>query len=259
MPTMDYEWYRTFRWANRNGREVSPRGRKIRELDQHTIVVDMNYPVLRCPHRGLNYRFMAAEAQWIVMARNDVAFLVKYNRNMQAFSDNGVTLAGAYGPRIMSQMGYVVSKLIEDRDTRQATLTIWKPNPSPTKDYPCTIAMDFKIRDDRLNLHVFMRSSDIWLGLPYDVFSFTAVAAVFAKFYNEVRQGEPIIPPSISLGNLYLTAASSHLYEQHWHMEIGEPMHEIGEPVPLEFLESPAPFLGKLMASEKTSPIRWWL
>lgn len=260
MPTMDEEWYRTFRMANRYGREISPRGWKIRELDHHTITVDMNYPVLRCTERKLNYRFMAAEAQWIIMARSDVAFLTKYNPNMQAFSDDGVTLAGAYGPRIMTQMSYVVQKLFEDRDTRQATLTIWKPNPPTTKDYPCTIAMDFKIRDDRLNLHVFMRSSDIWLGLPYDVFSFTAVATRFAQFYNDIREHHSPAQAPITPGNLYLTAASSHLYQRHWGEDIGEPpsMQTLGEPLPLAFLSQPVTYLGNLMNSDKSSILRWW-
>jgi thymidylate synthase len=194
---------------------------------------------------------MAAEALWILDGSDQLSELVRYNPNMAAFSDDGVTLAGAYGPRIMPQIPYVVSKLREDRDTRQAALTIWTPSPAPSKDIPCTVAMDFKVRDGKLNLHVFMRSSDIWLGLPYDVFSFSCVAYLVCSILGDVTPG-----------TLYLTAASSHLYERHW----GE---KIGDPPETECLSVPETYWSRgpsnlkaslkiLRDSRKGDVARWW-
>lgn len=252
--TMDIAWRSTFLKVLAQGQVCAPRGKKIVELDHHTIQVDMNYPVLRLPGRRLNYRFMAAEALWMCTGRNDVAFLDPYNPHMKAFSDDGVTLAGAYGPRIDHQLNYVLGKLLEDKDTRQATLTIWSPNPSPTKDYPCTIAMDFKIRRGRLNCHVFMRSSDIWLGLPYDVFSFTMVATLLLSRYNEHTNGHVFT----RLGSLYLTAASSHLYEEHFPKSV-DMVADPGNPLPAEMYEhGPLLLLAELKDTFRGHPSRWW-
>lgn len=251
--TMDAAWRGTFLKVLAMGEPCAPRGKKILELDHHTIAVDMNYPVLRLPERKVNYRFMAAEAVWICSGREDVAFLDPYNPHMKNFSDDGFTLAGAYGPRILSQFSYVVDKLVEDRDTRQATLTVWSPNPKTTKDYPCTVAMDFKIRRGKLNLHVFMRSSDIWLGLPYDVFSFTMVAALVLGGYNFRRQA------SVQLGTLHLTAASSHLYEEHWTKSV-DMVADPGDPLPSGFIEGASFYqlLFDLKDTWKGDPLRWW-
>lgn len=250
--TMDIAWRSTFLKVLAQGQVCSPRGKKIVELDHHTVQVDMNYPVLRLPDRKVNYRFMAAEALWICSGRDDVAFLDTYNPNMKNFSDDGVTLSGAYGPRINPQLSHVLQKLIDDRDTRQATLTIWSPNPPLTKDYPCTIAMDFKIRRGKLNLHVFMRSSDIWLGLPYDVFSFTMVAAkVLAQYKSLTAQ-------QVQLGTLYLTAASSHLYEDHWGKSV-DMVSDPGGPMPAEMTTArQLPLLNDLKDTRKGDPLRWW-
>lgn len=201
-------WLNTLDAVLRDGAEVAPRGMKTLELPQHTTAVDLSRPVVLCPGRKLSYTFAAAEALWILAGDDRVETIAPYNPNIAAFSDDGKTFAGAYGAPIVKQFGYVVRKLLEDRDTRQAGLTIWRPNPPPSKDVPCTVAVWFSIRAGRLNCHVFMRSSDAWLGLPYDVFVFSMLAAKVTCAHNEA-----VSPPApVGLGRLYVTAASEHLY-----------------------------------------------
>lgn len=191
------------------GCQVTPRGQLTLELRQSTVCVDMGFPLVVVPQRKLNYSFAAAEALWILNGDNRVETIAPYNPNIAQFSDDGVIFNGAYGPRIQSQLDFVIKKLLDDRDTRQAVLTIWTPKPLPSKDTPCTVAMAFMIRDDRLHCCVFMRSSDVWLGLPYDIFNFTLVAARVACQFNSFHVGVPVI-----LGELQITAASSHAYNR---------------------------------------------
>ena len=189
------------------GSAVAPRGQPTLEILQHTVAVDMRRPVLMSPSRKLSYAFMAAEAFWILSGSDRVEHIAPYNANIAKFSDDGEVFFGAYGPKIVAQLDYVVDKLIADNDSRQAGLTIWRENPPQSKDIPCTVAIFFSLRHDVVNAHVFMRSSDVWLGLPYDVFNFSMLAhQVCCRLYNA---GVEVAP-----GNLYLTAASSHLYER---------------------------------------------
>lgn len=195
-----------------NGSKVSPRGKLTREIPQRTMVVNMRQPVLMVPERNLSYRFMAAEAYWILSGDDSVAGIAPYNHYISEFSDDGEHFFGAYGPKILSQLDYVVAKLKADHDTRQAGLTIWRENPPATKDVPCTIAVFFNLRGMLLNTHVFMRSSDVWLGVPYDVFNFSMLAHLVCGHLNDGRTADDAYSP----GRLYLTAASSHLYETNW-------------------------------------------
>jgi thymidylate synthase len=194
-----------------SGNDVEPRGIRCREILSHTSVVDMS----RCITTGrprLGYKFLTAEAWWILTGRNDVESIKKYSSHISSFSNDGVRFDGAYGPKVVDQVRYVVETLEKDPESRQAVIEIWRPNPRPSKDVPCTIAAQWMVRKDRDNvprLHCFdtMRSSDTWLGWPYDVFNFSMLSAYLAltlRINFKLRY--------LELGNLHLTAASQHLY-----------------------------------------------
>jgi hypothetical protein len=57
-----------------------------------------------------------------------------------------------------------------------------------------------------------MRSSDAWLGVPYDIFNFSVVTAYVAWLYNERMKFVP--KRCVTLGTLHLTMVSSHLYAE---------------------------------------------
>lgn len=239
-----------------NGHEVSPRGKLTREIPQRTLQVSMRKPVLTVPDRSLSYKFMAAEAYWILSGDDRVETIAPYNSRIAEFSDNGETFFGAYGPKIVGQLGYVVDKLVEDQDTRQAGLTIWRENPPATKDVPCTVAAFFNIRSGQLNAHVFMRSSDVWLGVPYDVFNFSMLAHYICAFLN--KKGLPVSP-----GQLFLTAASSHLYAINWDdaklCVMGDVLEQ--HETPRILFEDPGEMVDWLRDLRETRPgddLRWW-
>lgn len=213
-------WLGTIEDLILNGAYVAPREQPTLELLQHTIAVDLLHPVVAAPTRRVSNKFLGAEAFWMLTGDDRVETIAPYNSNISKFSDDGKTFFGAYGPKIASQIDFVVNKLLEDPDTRQAGLNLWRENPPKTKDVPCTISMFFNLRDGRLNMHVFMRSSDVWLGVPYDVFNFSMVAlqvlcrlnAAYAR-QPAPHQGEELgWPKNVVPGALYLTAASRHLY-----------------------------------------------
>ena len=239
---------------------VQPRGLLTYEIPQHTVMVDLRKSVLTIPERKLSYTFMAAEAFWILSGDDSVVNIVPYNQHIAKFSDDGSTFAGAYGPRIHEQLNYVIATLRRDPDSRQAGLTIWTPNPQPSKDIPCTIAIWFQVRENELNVHVFMRSSDVWLGLPYDIFNFSMLGhAVCAQ----LREFEPF--KTLTPGLLYLTAASSHLYETN--REAAIKIFDAGtvqppQPDTPDGMYKSIPFLMDLLNALRTapakSPLRWW-
>lgn len=211
-------WLDALRTTLISGMDASPRGMRTKELLHFTHTIDMRRPVLYVPSRKFSYKFMSAEAYWILSGDNTVKGIEQFNKNIAAFSDDGETFFGAYGPKIKGQLGYVVKTLIKDPDTRQAGLTIWRESPPQTKDVPCTVSIFFSRRNDKLNAHVFMRSSDVWLGLPYDAFNFSMLAHLVcahinSRTWDSVRHGSYT---RVTPGDLYLTAASSHLYEKNW-------------------------------------------
>lgn len=228
MTTLNDAWIEKLDVCLHEGRRAAPRGKTILELDHATVAVDMERCVLTVPERKLSYRGMAAEAYWILSGSDRLADLTPWLPPYAEFSDDGETLWGAYGPRFVKQLDYVVETIRADRDTRRATMALWRPDiyyqtwRSTPRDVPCTVAVDFKVRDGAINAHVFMRSSDLWLGLPYDAFSFSMMACRVAEELNgrssiRDRDGNEVARfAPIGLGTLWITAASSHLYEKDW-------------------------------------------
>ena len=195
------------------GRQVGPRGKGTREmLDVRLRLNDVRNNIILDPTRNLNYRFMVAEWLYIWFGHDDVETIARYNEQMRKFSDDGVTFNGAYGRAVQANWQYVEALIHNDRATRQAILNIhehrrmkssWDGDGRPlvSKDVPCTLSIQFFVRDEMLNTIVHMRSSDVWLGIPYDIFNFTMLANYMAARV----EAEP--------GWLSLHLGSSHLYE----------------------------------------------
>ena len=209
-----------------HGSQSSPRGHKTREILNVTIEIDHGLNnILVNPIRGVNYRFMVAEWLWILAGMNDVHILARYNAAMRKFSDDGQILSGAYGPRLMPQIPYIVHSLFKE-DSRQAVATIWTPSPSNSLDIPCTISLQWMIRDKKLHCTVNMRSSDVWLGLPYDFYTFSQITNYVAMLMQ------------VPVGSVTMNLASSHIYEPNFNSA----MDIIGakaEPVESTYLTSP--------------------
>lgn len=203
-------------WINKliqiinQGNISKPRGLKIKEIINSNLCINMNYPIITIPERKLGYKFMTREAWWIISGRNDVESIKDFSKAISSFSNDGFYFDGAYGPRVVDQIRYIVDSLYDDINTRQAVLTIWRANPRVSKDIPCTISIQWLIRDGFIYCIDNMRSSDIWLGVPYDIFNFTMLTGYIMLLLRERGLD------NLQLGNLYLNASSQHLYENNW-------------------------------------------
>lgn len=187
------------------GKNVEPRGKKTKEVPGFVFRInDSRRNVLISPNRAMSLRYMVAEWLWIMYGRNDVLTILPFNKNLESFSDDGQSFSGAYGPKVAEQWSFVRTTLEKDKDSRQAVMTLWTPRPRDSRDIPCTIALQFLIRNDRLNLITTMRSNDAWLGLPYDLYTFTQLQMVMAYQLG------------VETGWYQHQAGSMHLYEPHY-------------------------------------------
>lgn len=188
---------------------AKPRGLEIREkiASQYTVKMPA---YLNLIDRKVNLEFMFSEAAWIISGDNKVSTITKYMKRYKDFSDDGIFLNGAYGPKVVDQLPYIVKTLSEDIDSRQAVINIWREKPAKSKDIPCTLSMQFIVRDGELNMVVTMRSHDIVLGFTYDVFSFSMIAKSVQLLLKEISGID------VKLGNLTVTAGSMHIYSNHY-------------------------------------------
>jgi thymidylate synthase len=214
---MDYGWPALLRGCLDNGQPATPRGYgTLEQLGVSFVLTEPSRAVVTCQKRKLNHAFGAAEFLWVASGQDEVETLAFYNSNIRQFADqdkivrrpgkpedviHNARFFGAYGPPIVAQLPYVMEAL-DDRDSRQAVITIWRPSPPKTRDVPCTVMLQFLLRRDRLHAMAVMRSNDLWLGTPYDVPLFCRLQSLVAS-----RLG-------VGLGTYTHVAGSLHLYDR---------------------------------------------
>lgn len=209
-PSATLAWLELLSKVYYQGHESAPRGMKIKEVLACAATVSLDQPIVVEPGRDLGYKFMAAEAAWILSGDNRVSTISPFARHIKDFSDDGVFYFGAYGPKIIDQLPYVCQKLAEDNDTRQAVMTIWRETPPKTKDVPCTVSVQWFIRDGELHCVDVMRSSDLWLGWPYDIFNFAMLSHYIRLLLRDHFNLH------VGAGTLTLFAGSQHIYERNF-------------------------------------------
>lgn len=156
------------------------------ELTNVQFTVDSNHPIAYYRKPSLSY--MLAELVWYFSADNSKDFIGYFADMWNHISDDGKTSNSAYGYIIHKKHGFdqikkVIELLKKDPESRRALININVPNEKviETKDEMCTIALQFLIRNERLDMTAMMRSNDVWFGLPYDIVYFTAVQKYIAN------------------------------------------------------------------------------
>ncbi len=157
--------------------------------------------------RKMNMRYAIGELLWYMSGRNTLKSIQNITSAWDRMSDDGETVNSNYGYCIVNkygfnQLNYVIKLLQENPNTRQAVIHIKEPSDKESKDVNCTVCLQFFIRDNKLYLTTYMRSNDLWMGFPYDVFQFTNLQIMLAMILG------------VEIGTYTHIAGSLHLYER---------------------------------------------
>lgn len=218
----------------KDGDECSPRGKLIKELRPASVGFTNPYNrITFLGSRRVNPFFMIAESLWIISGKADVQWLTKFNANMSQFSDDGIWFNAPYGERIRSygknalhnviinpvdQLVDAYTKLLSDKDTRQAVMVISHPHfdnakytiEEKGKDIACNLVVTFKIRHNKLNMTVFNRSNDANWGLwGANLCQFTTIQEVMLSWLKYSGKDEFA---DLEIGTYCQVTDSLHIY-----------------------------------------------
>ena len=189
-----------------NGEPAAPRGLSTLEIEDATIYIDDVYNALPLKvGRGTVAGIGAVEACQIMSGLTKPKLVVAVGPQFINYTEESGFFHGSYGTRTRGQYDVVIERLRNDKDSRQGVVTLWDPKLDclpGKKDYPCTVMHQFRIRNNRLNMSVYMRSNDVWLGAAYDFFQFTRVQIAMASVLG------------IEPGTYGHHVGSLHLYEE---------------------------------------------
>jgi thymidylate synthase len=145
------------------------------------------------------------ELLWYLSGSNATDHITHYISKYSEYDEGGI-IFGAYGPRLRGdtdQLASVIDLLRERPSTRRAVIQIFEGADlrEPHKDVPCTCTLQFLNREARLDLIVYMRSNDVFIGLPHDVFCFSMIQELVAQSI------------AVDVGQYIHVAGSLHLYD----------------------------------------------
>lgn len=122
-------------------------------------------------------------------------------------------LPQAYGHRWrhafgLDQLATGIERLRIDPSDRRVWISSWHPGDDilnmGQKTVPCPVGFSLSILEGRLCSSLMIRSSDLFMGLPYDTMRHAFLMAAVAASL------------SVNLGVMRVTLAHPHLYEAHW-------------------------------------------
>ena len=102
------------------------------------------------------------------------------------------------------QIKYVIEELLKPDNSRRAVLSAW--NPSQLSEMalpPCHILYTFYKDSKGLSCLMNMRSSDLFLGLPFNIASTSLLTHILAKVLH------------INVHNITIVSTDSHIYAEH--------------------------------------------
>ena len=203
----------------------NPRNMLVKEsLGVSFRITNPRNRLLYVPERNTSLSYTIAEAVWYFIGNDQTEWISNYSSFWSDISDDGKTANSAYGARIFdphprtsmydqfkttnqSQWQFIVDEFTKDPDSRRAVIHIKSPRDNlDDRDVPCTLTLQFFIRENELHMIVNMRSSDLIFGLTYDVPAFTLFQEKLAQELG------------VELGTYTHMSNSLHVYKRHFSM-----------------------------------------
>lgn len=199
------------------GKEIRPRGLLVKEIEDYSFTL---FPFARFQNfesRNMKLDYLKDEFLWYLKGdRYDTSIGEKAKMWKEIVETDG-GINSNYGQYIFNdrcpQFDQVVKILTEDKDSRRASIVILSPQHvfTATKDLPCTYSLNFRIREDHLNMSVHMRSQDAIFGMTNDI-------PTFSFIHEMVLNALKIKYPDLQYGTYHHSVESFHVYERHFEM-----------------------------------------
>ena len=165
--------------------------------------------------KKIHFKSVAYELLWFLRGDTNVRWLQDNGVSIwNEWADDNGELGPVYGSQWRSwptpdggavdQIARVVDSICTRPDSRRHIVTAWNPAEiDKMKLPPCHMLFQFYVADGQLSCHMYQRSADIFLGVPFNIASY----ALLTLMMSQVCKLKP--------GDLVLSLGDAHLYVNH--------------------------------------------
>lgn len=192
---------------------VEPRGLKVLEIENMRYTLNPYVRFCNFDVRKLNLRYIKQEFMWYLHGDKYDTSITEHASLWKTLINSDGSINSNYGQYLKPQLPNVIEILKKDKDSRRASIMILNSTHllSDTNDFPCTYALNFRIRDNKLNMTVHMRSQDAIFGMGNDAPTFSFVQELVLMSLKDKY-------PELKMGTYTHFADSFHVYERHFEM-----------------------------------------
>lgn len=181
----------------------------------HQMRFDLSqgFPVVTT--KKLHLRSIIYELLWFLKGDTNVGYLKDNNVSIwDEWADENGALGPVYGKqwrswstadgRSIDQLNQIIHQIKTNPDSRRLIVSAWNVGELDKMALPpCHLLFQFYVANGRLSCQLYQRSADLFLGVPFNIASYSLLTAMVAQQCN------------LSLGEFVWTGGDCHLYFNH--------------------------------------------
>ena len=165
--------------------------------------------------KKLHLKSIIYELLWFLRGDTNVLYLQEHGvRIWNEWADENGDLGPVYGHQWRSwpdykggtidQIANVIDQIKHHPDSRRMLVTAWNPAEVDQMALPpCHCLFQFYVADGKLSLQLYQRSADTFLGVPFNIASYTLLLQMMAQVTG------------LEAGEFIHTTGDTHLYLNH--------------------------------------------
>lgn len=138
-----------------------------------------------------------------------------YGKLWRSWEKNSLTA----GDETVDQVARLIDQIKETPNSRRLILTAWNADTTPQAPLPsCHVLSQFYVADGKLSLQMYQRSGDFFLGIPFNIASYSLLLHMVAA------------QTGYEVGEFIHTIGDAHIYNNHVDQiteQLSRPMHKL--------------------------------
>ena len=176
---------------------------------------DLNAGFPAITTKRLHFRSIIYELLWFLRGETNIAYLKEHGVSIwDEWADENGELGPVYGYQWRSwpapngehidQIARVVASIKRDPDSRRHIVSAWNVSEIERMALPpCHLMFQFYVADGRLSCQLYQRSADLFLGVPFNIASYSLLTLMVAQVTG------------LAPGEFVHTLGDAHLYMNH--------------------------------------------
>lgn len=113
--------------------------------------------------------------------------------------------SSTWEPIVIDQLQDLINNIKTNPDSRRHILTAWNPGELDRMALPpCHVMCQFDVTDGYLSCQLYQRSCDMFLGVPFNIASYSLLTHIIARECN------------LKVGDFIWTGGDCHIYKDHF-------------------------------------------